>query len=47
MFYIYAIKYTKSVIVANANRFLPVAGLADVAEYTAKKIIELVTEVRS
>jgi hypothetical protein len=32
---------------ANANRFLPVAGLADVAEYTAKKIIELVTEVRS
>jgi hypothetical protein len=31
----------------NATNFLPVAGLADVAEYTAKKIIELVTEVRS
>jgi hypothetical protein len=27
---------------ANATNFLPVAGLADVAEYTAKKIIELV-----
>jgi hypothetical protein len=32
---------------ANATDFLPVAGLADVAEYTAKKIIEIVTEVRS
>ena len=32
---------------ANATDFLPVAGLADVAEYTAKKIIELVMEVRS
>jgi hypothetical protein len=29
---------------SNATHFLPVAGLADVAEYTAKKIIELVTE---
>ena len=27
---------------ANANNFLPVAGLADVAEYTARKIIDLV-----
>jgi len=27
---------------ANATNFLPVAGLADVAEYTARKIIELV-----
>jgi hypothetical protein len=27
--------------------FLPLAGLADVAEYTAKKIIEIITEVRS
>ncbi len=27
---------------SNADRFLPVAGLADVAEYTAKKIIQLV-----
>jgi hypothetical protein len=26
---------------SNASHFLPVAGLADVAEYTAKKIIEL------
>jgi Domain of unknown function (DUF3786) len=32
---------------SNANHFLPVAGLADVAEYTAKKIIELVTEGKS
>jgi hypothetical protein len=32
---------------SNADRFLPVAGLADVAEYTAKKIIELIAEVRS
>lgn len=32
---------------SNATNFLPVAGLADVAEYTARKIIELVTEVRS
>ena len=32
---------------ANVNLFLPVAGLADVAEYTAKKIIELITEVKS
>ena len=29
---------------ANAIKFLPVAGLADVVEYTAKKIIELVRE---
>lgn len=29
---------------ANALAFLPVAGLADVAEYTAKKIIELIRE---
>ena len=28
----------------NATRFLPVAGLADVAEYTARKIIQLVKE---
>ena len=27
---------------SNATNFLPVAGLADIAEYTAKKIIELV-----
>ncbi len=27
---------------ANATSFMPVAGLADVAEYTARKIIELV-----
>lgn len=27
---------------ANATRYLPVAGLADVAEYTARKIIKLV-----
>ncbi|MEW6376105.1 MAG: hypothetical protein AB1502_10005 [Thermodesulfobacteriota bacterium] len=26
----------------NATTFLPVAGLADVAEYTARKIIEIV-----
>lgn len=32
---------------SNADRFLPVAGLADVAEYTAKKMIQLVTEVLS
>jgi hypothetical protein len=32
---------------SNATHFLPVAGLADVAEYTAKKIIELVTEGKS
>jgi len=32
---------------SNVDRFLPVAGLADTAEYTAKKIIQLVTEVRS
>ena len=32
---------------SNANRFLPVAGLADTTEYTAKKIIALITEVRS
>lgn len=32
---------------SNADRFLPVAGLADVAEYTAKKIILLVTEFKS
>jgi hypothetical protein len=31
----------------NATHFLPVAGLADVAEYTAKKIIELVTAQKS
>lgn len=29
---------------ANSTVFLPVAGLADVAEYTARKIIKLVTE---
>jgi hypothetical protein len=28
---------------SNAAHFLPVAGLADVAEYTAKKIIGVVT----
>ena len=28
---------------SNAMSFLPIAGLADVAEYTAKKIIEVVT----
>ncbi|MDP2971503.1 MAG: DUF3786 domain-containing protein, partial [Deltaproteobacteria bacterium] len=32
---------------SNADRFLPVAGLADTAEYTAKKIIQLVTELKS
>ena len=32
---------------SNADHFLPVAGLADVAEYTAKKTIALITEVRS
>lgn len=32
---------------SNATNFLPVAGLADVAEYTAKKIIELVSEGKS
>ncbi len=32
---------------SNATNFLPVAGLADVAEYTARKIIQIVTEVRS
>jgi hypothetical protein len=32
---------------SNADRFLPVTGLADVAEYTAKKIIRLVTEFKS
>jgi hypothetical protein len=31
---------------ANATRFMPVAGLADVAEYTARKVIELVRKVR-
>jgi len=34
-------------ILSNATDFLPVAGLADTAEYTAKKIIQLVTEVAS
>jgi hypothetical protein len=29
---------------ANATSFMPVAGLADVAEYTARKMIELVRE---
>lgn len=29
---------------ANASHFLPVDGLADVAEYTARKIIELIQE---
>jgi len=28
---------------SNAMSFLPVAGLADTAEYTAKKIIEVIT----
>jgi hypothetical protein len=32
---------------ANATDFLPVAGLADTAEYTAKKIIQWVTEAAS
>ena len=32
---------------SNATAFLPVAGLADVAEYTTRKIIELVIQVRS
>ncbi len=32
---------------SNADRFLPVEGLADIAEYTAKKIITLITEIRS
>lgn len=32
---------------SNADRFLPVEGLADTAEYTAKKIITLLTEMRS
>lgn len=32
---------------SNADRFLPVEGLADTAEYTAQKIIALITEVRS
>jgi len=32
---------------SNADHFLPVAGLADVAEYTAKKIIQLITEIKS
>lgn len=32
---------------ANAPSFMPVAGLADVAEYTARKIIELVRKEKS
>ncbi|MBS3906549.1 MAG: DUF3786 domain-containing protein [Syntrophaceae bacterium] len=32
---------------SNADHILPVAGLADVAEYTARKIIQLVTELKS
>lgn len=32
---------------SNADHFLPVAGLADVAEYTARKIIQLITEIKS
>lgn len=32
---------------SNADRFLPVEMLADTAEYTAKKIIALITELRS
>ena len=32
---------------ANVIDFLPLAGLADVAEYTARKMIELIMEVRS
>ncbi len=32
---------------SNADRFLPVEGIADTAEYTAKKIIALITEMRS
>jgi hypothetical protein len=32
---------------SNATDFLPAAGLADTAEYTAKKIIQLVTETAS
>ena len=31
----------------NADCFLPVAGLADTAEYTAKKIIRLIKELKS
>jgi hypothetical protein len=31
---------------SNADRFLPVEGVADTAEYTAKKIIQLVTELK-
>jgi len=31
----------------NADRFLPVEGVADTAEYTAKKIIQLLTELKS
>jgi Domain of unknown function (DUF3786) len=30
---------------ANAESFMPVAGLADVSEYTAQKIIELISKV--
>jgi hypothetical protein len=32
---------------SNADRFLPIEALADTAEYTAKKIIQLVIELRS
>jgi hypothetical protein len=32
---------------SNADHFLPIEGLADTAEYTAKKIITLITEMRS
>ncbi|MDI6756028.1 MAG: DUF3786 domain-containing protein, partial [Thermodesulfobacteriota bacterium] len=32
---------------SNADHFLPVAGLADVAEYTARKIIQLITGIKS
>jgi len=32
---------------SNADSFLPVEGLADTAEYTSKKIIALIIEVRS
>ena len=31
----------------NANRFLPIDGLADVGEYTSKKIVDLICDVNS
>jgi hypothetical protein len=32
---------------SNATNMMPIAGLADVAEYTAKKIVEIISKVRS